>query len=83
MGCTQGLRAKFEEEKEEREKAEKEKVSRITALTVRNNEAVNKYVEQKWGGYGSGRSFSVKYDAANAMGVMDGKNTTINKQLKG
>lgn len=83
MGCTQGLRAKFKEEKEEREKAEKEKASRITALTVRNNEAVDKYVEQKWGGYGSGRSFSVKYDAANAMGVMDGKNTTINKQLKG
>ena len=81
MGCTQGLRAKFKEEKEEREKAEKEKASRITALTVRNNEAVDKYVEQQWGGYGKGRAFSVKHDVANAMGVRDGKNTTINKQI--
>ena len=82
IGCAQGLRVKFEEEKEERERAEKEKASRITALAVRNNEAVNKYVEQQWGGYGKGRSFSVKYDVANAMGVRDGKNTTINKQIR-
>ena len=81
MGCTQGLRAKFWQEKEEREKAEKEKASKITALVVRNNEAVDKYVEQQWGGYGKGRSFNVKYDVANAMGVRDGKNTTINKQI--
>lgn len=81
IGCAQGLRVKFEEEKEERERAEKEKASRITALAVRNNEAVNKYVEQQWGGYGKGRSFSVKHDVANAMGVRDGKNTTINKQI--
>ena len=83
MGCAQGLRAKFKEEQKERERVEKEKSSRITALTVRNNEAVDKYVEQQWGGYGKGRSFSVKYDEAHAMGVMDGRNTTINKQLRG
>ena len=81
MGCTQGLRAKFKQEKEEREKVEKEKASRITTLVVRNNEAVDKYVEQQWGGYGKGRSFNVKHDVANAMGVRDGKNTTINKQI--
>lgn len=82
IGCTQGLRAKFKQEKEEREKVEKEKASRITTLVVRNNEAVDKYVEQQWGGYGKGRSFSVKHDVANAMGVRDGKNTTINKQIR-
>lgn len=47
LGCAQGLREKFEEEKKECERVEQEKSTRITTLAVRNNEAVIKYVEQQ------------------------------------
>lgn len=50
---------------------------------VRNNAAVEEYVENEFGGVGRARRFQENYDSARYKGFEDGKNTDINKPIAG
>lgn len=82
-GCAAGLDAKLKEEHEREKKEEVELSTKITALVVRNNAAIEEYVEKTWGGVGKGRRTRETYDSARATGYQDGKNTSINKPIAG
>lgn len=84
-GCAKGLDAKFKEESdEEKAKNAQDFGTKVTALVVRNNTAIDTYVKNKFGGYTKGRAAqSAKKDSCYMYGFKDGKNTQINKQVGG
>lgn len=77
--------AKFKEESDaEKAKNNQDFGTKVTALVVRNNTAIDTYVKNKFGGYTKGRSAqSAKKDSCYMYGFNDGKNTQINKQVGG
>lgn len=83
MGCAAGLDAKLKEEHEREKKEEVELSTKITALVVRNNAAIDEYVEKTWGKVANGRRTTERWDAARSTGYKDGKNTNINKPIAG
>lgn len=83
MGCAAGLDAKLQEEHEREKKEEVELSTKITALVVRNNAAIDEYVEMTWGKVGTARRTREHYDRARNAGYQDGKNTNINKPIAG
>jgi len=82
-GCAQGLDEKLKEEHEREKKEEVELSTKITALVVRNNAAIDEYVQQKWGAVKRGRTMRENWDGARMQGIKDGRNTSINKPIAG
>ena len=81
MGCAAGLDAKLQEE-HEKEKKDVELSTKITALVVRNDQAVSEYVDNMFGKTGK-RSRKERFDGARQSGFTDGRNTSINKPISG
>ena len=83
VGCAMGLDSKLKEQHEREKKEEVELSTKITSLVVRNNAAVEEYVENEFGGTSKARRFHENYDSARYKGFEDGKNTDINKPIAG
>ena len=81
MGCVRGLEDKFEEEKRSTEKNDKDFSDKVTALTIRNEEAIQEYIAQKYNTSQS-KQRRTKLDGSFFSGYEDGRKTEINKQLE-
>lgn len=81
-----GLDAKLKEISDQDKIAEPEFGTKVTALVVRTNTAIDEYVNRKFGGYGKGRNMSSSANAgvgsARAAGYKDGYNTDIHKPIQ-
>lgn len=81
-----GLDVKLKEISDKDKKAEPEFNTKVTALVIRTNTAIDEYVNNKFGGYGRGRSMSSSANAgmgaARAAGYKDGYNTDIHKPIQ-
>lgn len=73
VGCAMGLDSKLREQHEREKKEEVELSTKITSLVVRNNAAVEEYVENEFGGTSKARRFQENYDSARYKGFEDGK----------
>lgn len=82
-GAAAGLDAKLREEHEREKKEEQELTTRINALVLRKDAAIQKYVEATWGGVRTGRRQHENFDQARMSGYTDGKNTSINRPIAG
>ena len=80
MGCAQGLDVKLTKEHEQEKKEDEEYSAKVTALVLRKDAELEKYCDDKWHPK-KGRQMHVHYDAANAAGFKDGKNTQLNKPI--
>lgn len=80
LGCAEGLDAKLKEESRKDKEADQELGSKITALVVRNNTAIDEYIQAKYK-VGRGRRTAEKMNSARAFGYNDGKNTSLNKPI--
>ncbi len=80
MGCADGLDVKFRTEAAEEKKADEILSSKITALVVRNNAAIEEFVASKYK-VGKGAKMQTKYDSCYRQGHNDGKNASINKAV--
>lgn len=76
IGCTDGLYWKL---KEEADRDKEDLGERITALVVRSNADIDKYMERYQ--VGRGRRTRETWDSARAKGQTDGRNVQINKPL--
>jgi hypothetical protein len=83
IGCAVGLDAKLTEEHQREKREEVELSTKITALVVRNDSEIVKYVDKQWGKVIKGRSYRENYDEARAKGYEDGKNTELHKPIAG
>lgn len=81
-----GLDAKLKEISDHDKVAEPEFGTKVTALVVRTNTAIDEYVKHRFGGYGRGRNMSnsanAGVSAARAAGYKDGYNTDIHKPIR-
>lgn len=81
MGCVRGLEDKFEEEKRSTDKNDKDFSDKVTALTIRNEEAIQEYIRQKYN-MSKSKERRTKLDSSFFSGYEDGRRTEINKQLE-
>lgn len=80
IGCAEGLDAKLKEENEKDKKEDETLGAKVTALVVRNNTAIDEYIQNKYR-VSRGRRKSEAMTSARAYGYSDGKNTSINRPI--
>ena len=76
-GCASGLWMKLKEEREEFEK----RYLNCSALIVRNDKAIELFVQEQYGGTKKGRSKTIKKGEAYDKGFITGKNVEIQKRI--
>jgi hypothetical protein len=82
MGCAAGLDAKLKEISDADKKQDQEFSTKVTALVVRNNAAIDEFIANKYGGSKSvHRNNKAGTYAATAMGYKTGKETNIHKPI--
>lgn len=81
MGCAAGLDSKLTAESERDKKQDEEFSTKVTALVVRNNAALDEYVAEKFGKTGSRKGSRINSAQAYNSGYEDGKNTEIYKPI--
>jgi hypothetical protein len=80
MGCVSGLQDKFELEKIHQ--AADEKIgAKVTALIVRNDQAITEYVSHKY--RVTSKAWHRPSCSSYNTGVTDGRNVQINKEVDG
>lgn len=84
-GCARGLDCKFQEESDLKKSENSQDFgNKVTALVVRNNQAIDTYVKNKFGGYSKRRAtHRTKRDSCFMSGFSDGRKTEIYKQVSG
>lgn len=85
MGAVEGLDKKLTEIHEQDKKNEPEFHSKVTALTVRCNTAIDEYLNQKFSmgkSINKGSSYSAGIYSARSSGRKDGYNTDIHKPIQ-
>lgn len=83
VGCCHGLEDKLCKEREE-DKRDEQIGAQVTALVVRTDAAINKYVEEHWGKTGTTKAGSREhFDSARAAGYTAGQNTDIHRPISG
>lgn len=86
QGAVEGLDAKLREISEKDKRDEPDYGTRVTALVVRTNTAIDEYIVKRFGGVGRGRNASQSYRAGVASGkragYSDGYNTDIHKPIQ-
>lgn len=81
-GCSEGLNTKFYDEDRARRMNEQVLATKITALVVRKNEAIQQFIQDKYPKLKTAKvGGPVKYGSAHRMGYNDGKNVEIHKGL--
>ncbi len=81
MGCAAGLDSKLTAESERDKKQDEEFSTKVTALVIRNNAALDEYVAEKFGKTGSRKGSRINSAQAYNSGYEDGKNTEIYKPI--
>ena len=81
MGCAAGLDIKLKEESEREKKEDEILATKITALVVKNDAALDTYVAEKFGKTGVRHTRQSGSVSAYNEGVKDGKNTEIYKPI--
>ena len=80
-GCAAGLDAKLTEEEEKDKKQDVEFGTKVTALVVRNDAAIDNFIANTWGKLGKGRRSSTRATGAYYEGFEEGKKTEIYKPI--
>ena len=81
MGCAAGLDSKLTAESERDKKQDEEFSTKVTALVIGNNAALDEYVAEKFGKTGSRKGSCINSAQAYNSGYEDGKNTEIYKPI--
>lgn len=84
-GAVSGLDAKLKQISDQDKKAEPEYGTKVTALVLRSNTAIDNYITEKFGGTAKGRRSSAAYAgtaSGRAQGYKDGYNTDIHKPIQ-
>ena len=84
-GAVSGLDAKLKQISDQDKKAEPEYGTKVTALVLRSNTAIDNYITEKFGGTTKGRRSSAAYAgtaSGRAQGYKDGYNTDIHKPIQ-
>ena len=81
MGCAAGLDTKLREESERDKKQDETYGAQVTALIVRNDAALDKYVADTWGKVGTHKTRQSGSRSAYNTGYTDGRNTDIYKPI--
>lgn len=83
VGCCHGLEDKLRKEREE-DKRDAQIGAQVTALVLRTDTAINKWVEDNWGKTGTTKAGSREhFDSARAAGYTAGQNTDIHRPISG
>lgn len=83
MGAVNGLDKKLGEMVESDKKADQEYGTKVTALVLRTNTAIDEFIQDKYGGTGKGRKYTNHtISSAYGSGVKDGYNTDIHKPIQ-
>lgn len=80
IGCASGLDKKLFDERE-RDKKDEEIGSRVCALVVKHDAALDNYVKRTWGKTGFSHRSSGQWDAARSAGYEAGRNTSVGKPI--
>lgn len=80
-GCAAGLDTKLKEEEEKDKKQDEEFSTKVTALIVRNDAAIDNFISNEWGKLGHSRRSSTSINNAYFAGVAEGKRTEIYKPI--
>lgn len=80
-GCAAGLDAKLTEEEERDKKQDADFGTRVTALVVRNNAAIDEFIAKEWGELRRGRRSRGCASGAFNEGFEEGKKTEIYKPI--
>ena len=80
-GCAAGLDAKLTEEEERDKKQDVELGTKVTALVVRNDAAIDNFIANEWGRLGRSRRSGTKLTGAFYEGYAEGKKTEIYKPI--
>lgn len=79
-GCAAGLDAKLTEEERDK-KQDVELGTKVTALVVRNDAAIDNFIANEWGRLGRSRRSGTKLTGAFYEGYAEGKKTEIYKPI--
>lgn len=81
LGCAAGLDTKFQKESVVEKQENEEFGAKVTALVVRNNAAIDNYLQTKYKFTKGRQSSSPNHTDVFNTGYTDGKNTQIHKQV--